>query len=247
MPKKGDNNVSLSQNTKMTNLDQNSKKKRKGSFKNIIILFLLLTIGVMAIYYNRDLINNFLATNFKQVPVLNKVFKLPSDPYFNQSKKALIENIKQRDTQIATLNDDIANLKEEISLLEKRITDLQEYEKNYDEFMKQKQMWDEEIAKTDPSLFIKQYEQMYPKNAEEVYKELKNQEIMTKQHKEYSKTIEQMDEKAAAQSLEILLKTDPELVKLVFNNMSSDKRAAILSEMKAESASQIIKLIYPES
>lgn len=245
MPKE-DNNVSLSQNSNRANLKKSSKKKRKIGFKGIIIMFLLLTIGVMAVYYNRDPINNFLAKNLKQVPVLNKVFKVPTEPYLNQSKQVLVETIKEKEQQITDLNNTIDQLKEEKLALERTITNLKEYEKNYNEFMKQKQAWDENIAKANPDLFIAQYEKMYPENAEEIYAQLKSDALTTKKHKEYAKTIEQMDEKVAAQSMEILLQTDPELVKIVFNSMSSEKRAAVLSAMKAENSSKVIKLIYPE-
>lgn len=245
MPKE-DNNVSLSQNSNIANLKKSNKKKRKKGFKGIIIMFLLLTIGVMAVYYNRDPINNFLANNLKQVPVLNKIFKVSTEPYLNQSKQVLVGTIKEKDQQILELDNIIARLEEEKLSLEKTITNLKEYEKNYNEFMKQKQTWDETIAKKNPDLFIAQYEKMYPENAEEVYAQLKGDELMTKKHKEYAKTIEQMDEKVAAESMEILLQTDPELVKIVFNSMNSEKRAAVLSAMKAESSSKVIKLIYPE-
>ena len=245
MPKE-DNNVSLSQNSNRANLKKSSKKKRKIGFKGIIIMFLLLTIGVMAVYYNRDPINNFLAKNLKQVPVLNKVFKVPTEPYLNQSKQVLVETIKEKDQQITDMNNTIAQLEEEKLSLERTITNLKEYEKNYNEFMKQKQAWDENIAKANSDLFIAQYEKMYPENAEKIYAQLKGDALTTKKHKEYAKTIEQMDEKVAAQSMEILLQTDPELVKIVFNSMSSEKRAAVLSAMKAENSSKVIKLIYPE-
>ncbi len=243
---KEENNVSSLQNKKTTDLQKSPKKKRKRDFKSTVIMFLLLMIGALAVYYNRDTINNLLAKNLRQVPVLNKIFKVSNDPFLNKSNKVLIQNINERDLQITELSNTITQLEEEILSLEKTITNLKEYEKNYNEFMKQKQTWDEDIAKTNPDLFITQYEKMYPKNAEEIYKQLKNDEITNKAHKEYAKTVEQMDEKVAAQSMEILLETDPELVKILFNSMSSDKRAAVLSAMKAENSSKIIKLIYPE-
>lgn len=54
-----------------------------------------------------------------------------------------------------------------------------------------------------------------------------------------------MDEERAAKALEKIVPTDPELVKLIFNGMQTERQGLVLSAMDSSIAAQTIKILSP--
>lgn len=172
-----------------------------------------------------------------------------SDPSQEEilSAEALSAKVQLQEQEIEKLKAEKTTLEASYSDLSQQNETLKQYETMYNEFLEQKEAWDEEIAKTNTDLFIDQFEKMYPDTATQIYTVLKGQKNLSNKQKQLSKTIEQMDEVQAAKALELLMTTDAELLQVIFEGMSTDRSALILSEMKSEVAAQVIKLIAPES
>ncbi len=226
---------------------EKSKKKRK-KWKGKIIFWILL-IGLIGVgYFFRKPINQFIASKVTQVPVLNKVFKVEDkvDPYANSSKQQLIKELESKKMEIEERDRQIALKQEENDILMDKIKNLQEYEAKYEDFMKQKEEWDAQIAQSDKNLFISQFEKMYPDTAAKLYEDIKIETVLTKEQKTFSSMVANMDEEQAAKALEELITTDPELIKQIINGMQPERKSLILSNMTAKNAALVIKLVSPK-
>lgn len=215
------------------------KKRRKKKWP-IIILFILIIAGIS--YFFRSPI----IQKMRSIPVINRFMSDPSQEEI-LSAEALSAKVQLQEQEIEKLKAEKTTLEASYSDLSQQNEALKQYETMYNEFLEQKEAWDEEIAKTNTDLFIDQFEKMYPDTATQIYTVLKGQKNLSNKQKQLSKTIEQMDEVQAAKALELLMTTDAELLQVIFEGMSTDRSALILSEMKSEVAAQVIKLIAPES
>lgn len=237
----------------MANKEENLKveltpktaKKRKKKKKLWVGIIAILLVSVV-VFINKDSINKQMAKLTKNVPILNEIFKLEGDPYINSSKEQLIAEVEGLKQQLEELNKEVEKGKSEQELLLQKIASLEVYEGRYTEFVEQKNKWDEEIAKTNPELFIEQFELTYPEQANQIYKELKQKQVLTKQQKQYTKVIEEMDEEQAAKALEEIIPTDSELVKFIFSGMQVEKQGRVLSAMNTSIAAQTIKILSPD-
>ena len=218
-------------------------KKKKGWLIPIIILIVLIAIGGI-FYLNRQKV----ASLVKDVPVLNLIFKekqISEDPYDALSSKMLKQKLKETEATLEAENLKVENLENEMVLLQEKIDALKKYEENYNTFIAQKKEWDGELAKSNPDLFIEQFESFYPEQAADLYLELKGKEVLSKEEKELAKTIGTMESEKAARTLEKLLATDTDLVKTLLKSMKSEEQAKILNEMEVNAAAQVVKLIGP--
>ena len=154
--------------------------------------------------------------------------------------------VASQEQELEKLNKEIETLKSTNEALNDKNKSLTEYETKYTDFMAQKAAWDESVARTNPDLFIEQFETVYPEVAERIYKTLKGEKVVSDKQKQLATTIGQMDEAQAAGALEVLISTDSELVQSIFEGMATDQRATILSAMSEQSAAQVIKLISPD-
>lgn len=130
-----------------------SKKKRKKKKGPLIVFIVILLVGI-GVFMNKGIINRQLAKWTKDIPVVNDFFKVEEDPNMNFSKEELSNKIKEFEGQVKGLNEEIEKGKSEQKLLLQKIESLEVYEGRYEEFVNQKNKWDEEIAKTNPQLFI---------------------------------------------------------------------------------------------
>ncbi|ONI37740.1 hypothetical protein AN639_08990 [Candidatus Epulonipiscium fishelsonii] len=226
------------------------EKKKKSKFKKFLF-FVIFWGGVgTGIYLNWDIINPIVAPRVENIPYLNKIFVIPVDetvdPYTLIPHEKLVEQLKAAEAQILTKEEEITALNQVEMDLRNRITGLQEYESNYEAFLEEKLMWSAEIAMENPSLFIEQYESMYPEDASRIYEALKGEAVLSKEQQEHAEIVAEMEEGQAAAMLELLLQADINLVKVIMENMDLDKQSAILSAMTTENAAQIVRLISPE-
>lgn len=217
-------------------------KKKKTSLVAIVITVLVLIIIGLLIKYR---FYNSIASQVKDIPGLNKIFVLDDNPYMNLTKEELIKEIEILKAKVNSLElEKEGQAKEKEQLLQK-IDGLSEYEQNYTQFVLDKNAWDAQIAQSNPTLYIQHFEKIYPDQANQIYKELKQKEVLTKEQREYAKVIGEMDEEQAALALEKIIPTDPELIKIIFDGMERERQALILSSMTTQSAAQVIKIISP--
>ena len=216
------------------------QKPKKGK-RFITILVIIVIVGGLGFIFRKP-INNFLGKTLGGVPIIGSLFKVEEEKL---SYNELESKLTATELEANTLKSKVESYEDEIKALEEKVKTLEQYEKNYSSFLTQKEAWDEKVANTNKDLFIEQFEQIYPDTAEKIYAELKGKSTMSKEQKAYANTIGQMDSQQAAKALEILLGTDPELIKMIFANMGQEQKAAILENMTSESAAQAMKLISP--
>lgn len=216
--------------------DKNNPGKKKKKWP-ILLSSIILLAGL--IYLFRE-------------PIIEKASSLPvignlsAKKEEQQSIETLKKDLTRQEQELGQLKQELAALQETNESLRLKNDGLKQYEAMYTDFMKQKEEWDEEIAKTSPDLFIEQFEQVYPDTAERIYRILKGEEILNDEQRRLASTIAAMEADAAAAAVEQLLKTDAHLVNMIFESMSKDAAAAVLNEISAPSAAQIIKLISPD-
>lgn len=216
-------------------------KKRKKKKWPLILIFLVI-VGGIVFFFKEPILNGL-----SRLPVVGKfVPTLESEGDEDISPEELKVKVETQAREIERLEAEVESLENTNKVLDEKNKDLTQYELMYTDFMDQKAAWDEAVAKTNPELFIQQFETVYPDVAERIYQTLKTDEIFSDEQKKLSATISQMDETQAAAALEILLSTDSELVQSIFEGMGTDKKALILSSMTEKTAAQVIKLISPE-
>lgn len=215
------------------------KKRKKKKWLFIGLIFIIL---VAAGFIFRQPLINFLRT----IPVVGKLVPSTADSESALSKEELLIQYEKQKQDILTLEEKINVLEETNKDLQTRNVTLKEYENKYEDFLKQKEAWDQSIAENNPELFIEQFEKIYPETAAELYKTLKGEAINTKEQQALAKAVGEMDEDQAAKALEVLLTTDSELVQTIMKEMKDEKKSLILSSMTSQGAATVIKLISPE-
>ena len=214
------------------------KKKKKKKWP--IILIIILILAALIFFFRKPIINII-----GEIPFVGEfVPKIEEEENLSAEELRIKANTQEK--EIEELKSQLLELQRNKEALEAKNKSLQQYESMYTDFMKQKNEWDAELAKTNPDLFIEQFEKMYPDNAQQIYATLKGKKNLTNKQKQVATTVGNMEEDKAAAALEKLLATDPELIQVIFEGMPKDSQAAILSEMTSEAAAQVIKLISPD-
>ena len=216
-------------------------KKRKKKKWPLFIVFLLI-VGTVYFFFKEPILNGL-----SKVPVIGNYIPVPeTDGEENLSVAELKVKVDTQAHEIERLKSQVEGLESTNAELDEKNKDLAQYESMYTDFMNQKAAWDENVAKTNPELFIDQFETIYPEIAERIYQSLKHEQILSDEQKRLSATIGQMDEDQAAAALELLISTDPELIQSIFEGMNTDRKALVLSAMSSKGAAQVIKLISPD-
>lgn len=149
--------------------------------------------------------------------------------------------------QVDELAAENAGLKERIALLERISNELGQTAEIYKDFeLKQqtlrqaKEDFDQLVAKNDPAAFSTFFEQVNPDTAAVIYREIMTEEKRVEQIKQHAATYEVMNGAKAAAILEELVITDSDLVFLILKNISEEKRAEILGEMRPKYAARVL-------
>lgn len=217
-------------------------KKKKKKKKWLIILILIVIIGASGYFFRKPILQGL-----RKVPFVGKFIPNPDENVVEElSPEELKVKVNVQEQEIERLTQEVEKLKNTNKELTDKNSSLAQYESMYNDFVDQKTKWDEEVAKTNPELFLEQFETVYPDVAERIYKALKGEKMLSDEQKKVSSTIAQMDEEQAAKVLELLVSTDAELVKSIFLGMNTDRKALILSSMSEQGAAQVIKLISPD-
>ncbi|MHC1750484.1 MAG: hypothetical protein AB9856_19615 [Cellulosilyticaceae bacterium] len=218
-------------------------KKKKKTWLWIVLIFVI--IGGLIFFLKKPIVK-VLDKATKGIPSINKVFNKPTGPYDGLTKEDALGLLEEAQAQKTTLEKQLEEEKKQITVLNSKIDSLKQYEERYSAFEKQKAEWDEQIAKTNPQLFIEQYEKMNPENAEKLYSDISKQKTFSKAQKELATTVGEMEEEQAAKALEEVVKTDKELVKMIFGGMALERRSVVLSAMDSKIAAEVIKILSPD-
>lgn len=230
-------NMQIEEEDVTTPLVPKKRKKKKWP----ILMIVLLIIGGVLFFFKEPILNGL-----SKVPVIGRFIPVEEEKE-NLSAEELKVKVDTQTHEIERLKAQVESLENDKVALEEKNKDLSQYESMYTDFMNQKATWDETVAKSNPELFIEQFETFYPEVAERIYQGLKGEQILSDEQKKLSATIGQMDEDQAAAALELLIPTDPELIQAIFAGMGTDRRALILSAMTEQGAAQVIKLISPDA
>lgn len=141
-------------------------RKRKKKKWPLMMLFILVVVGIS--YYFRVPILNTLGN----VPVIGQFIPDASNAK-TLSNEALNVKVKSQEQEIERLKAEKEILETSNTALRSQNENLKQYESMYTDFFAQKEAWDEEIAKTNPELFIDQFESVYLDTAERIYNTLK--------------------------------------------------------------------------
>ena len=231
---KGNNSNDKSQNSQ--GLERPKKKKGRVA----ILLIIALVIVATGIIFKKPLLDMI-----SSIPVVGELVPKIDDEEQEISKEELLKDNKKKEADITRLQGEIDKLKDSNEDLRGKNEILAKYEKEQENFLKQKNDWDKNIANQNEKLFIDQFELMYPATAEEIYIVLKGNEILSKEKQQVSNAIGEMDPDQAAKAIEVLLATDVDLVKNIMLEMKREQKSEILESMTSEGAATVIKLIYP--
>lgn len=217
-------------------IENQPNKKRGRLFKLIIagiIFIIILSISVAILGFNvGNIRDKYLRPGLERIPIINNL--LPP-----------LEEEQIQEQPVDEKQQTIDSLTAEIEELNKEISRLKEFEQAQLEFKAEKEEFDKMIALNDPKAYSNFYETISPENAEELYKQAINQEVVDKEFKDYIQTFENMKKDAAATILEELIITDMDLVITILNNLSSKKRSEILSAMDPQNAASCSRLLSP--
>lgn len=204
---------------------------KKGKFIGAIIFALILAILVAILGFNAGGIRDkYLRKPLEKIPIIKNL--LPPI----KKDESIEEEISEDEKAINSLTEEIKNLKTEIDRLKT-------FELSQNQFKIDKEKFDKLIALNDPKAYSTFYESISPENAEKLYKEAVVKANLDKDFKEYISTFENMKKDAASKILEELILTDTDLVITILENLTSVKRAEILSTMDSKNAATATKLL----
>ena len=218
-------------------IENEPNKKGSGCLVKLIIagiiFIIIVSIPIAIIGFNvGNIRDRYLRPGLERIPIINNL--LPP-----------LEEEQIEEQPVDEQQQTIDSLTAEIEELNKEIARLREFEQTQLEFRAEKEEFDRMIALNDPQAYANFYESISPENAEELYKQAINQEVMDKEFKDYIQTFETMKKDAATTILEELIITDMDLVITILDNLSSKKRSEILGAMDPQNAASCSRLLSP--
>ena len=172
--------------------------------------------------------------------------KSEASPYSSMSEalaeiKKLQEQVdedkKSRDAKTAEIADRQA-----------KVEQLQSYKDDVDKFEEEKEKFYNEVVFSDEAPDINEYRKYYesiePDNAEQIYRQIIEQQQADTKIQEYATTYSTMDSSEAAAIFDTMSK-NLKLVSKILNAMSVEERSEILSQMDKENAARLTEIMAP--
>lgn len=229
------------------------KRKKGGKGKIIFLIILILIAGIAVAIFGFNVFNlrdEYVYPALRGVPVIGGLIpeeeNAQEDEYSGLTREQLIVQNKKLASEKKGLEEDNKTLSDRIAENDKEITRLKEFEANQTKFQSEKAEFDQRIAENDLTAYKDYYESIYPENADSIYREIVTQEAANKEIKQYVQTFENMKKDAAAKVLEEMIGTDMDLVVRILNNISAEKRGAILGAMDSANAAAAAKQMAPD-
>jgi len=234
--------------------ESKGKGKKKKIVKILILLILFLSIiggAVAVLVFNVfDIRDTYLRSFLEEIPIVNTMLPpleaIPENVVTQMSNAELTAALEELQNQLDIQEFEISHLSEINSIQSAEIVRLQEIEDNQLQFRADQEAFDRMIAENNPDAFMAFFESMDPENAEILYNEAVTTAYRSAEVREFISTIESMDRRRAALTLEDMMETELDLVVAVMSHMNVAQRAIILNSMSTEHTAVILTMLAPE-
>ena len=247
---------------KQQELEDDTEESSGGSKVALVFVTLIIIIiwlAILALLVKMD-VGGFgstvLAPVLKDVPYINKILPATDESelgtedteYPYQTLDEAVAYIKELELELQTAQEGSSENSAYVAQLESEVAKLQQYEQNEADFENEKAQFYEEVVFNDKAPDISEYQKYYeiidPANAEELYKEVVQQEQTSQELTDYVSTYSQMKPKEAAAIFDTM--TDNlELVAKILNQMDRQSAANILGKMDSQTAAKVSELMEP--
>ena len=247
---------------KQQELEDDTEESSGGSTVALVFVTLIIIIiwlAILALLVKMD-VGGFgstvLAPVLKDVPYINKILPATDESelgtedteYPYQTLDEAVAYIKELELELQTAQEGSSENSAYVAQLESEVAKLQQYEQNEADFENEKAQFYEEVVFNDKAPDISEYQKYYesidPANAEELYKEVVQQEQTSQELTDYVSTYSQMKPKEAAAIFDTM--TDNlELVAKILNQMDRQSAANILGKMDSQTAAKVSELMEP--
>lgn len=227
-------------------------------FVTLMIIVIWIAILVVLIHFD---VGGFGSTVMqpilKDVPYVNKILPKTEEEETKtkEDSKYPYKTVDEAVAYIKELEKELADAKESNSENDAYVADLEaqaaqwkEYKDNEQKFEEEKAKFYKEVVFSDQAPDINEYKKYYesidPQNAENLYKQVVEQQEKDDDMSDYVKAYSQMKPKQAAAIFDTM--TDNlELVAKILSAMKADARGDILGNMKTDTAAKVTKLMEP--
>lgn len=226
----------------------------------VTLMIIVIWLAILAVLIHFD-VGGFGSTVMqpilKDVPYVNKI--LPNteeeETKTKEDSKYPYKTVDEAVAYIKELEKELADAKESNSENDAYVADLEaqaaqwkEYKENEQKFEEEKAKFYKEVVFSDQAPDINEYKKYYesidPQNAENLYKQVVEQQEKDDDMSDYVKAYSQMKPKQAAAIFDTM--TDNlELVAKILSAMKADARGDILGNMKTDTAAKVTKLMEP--
>ena len=248
---------------KQQELEDDTEESSGGSKVALVFVTLIIIIiwlAILALLVKMD-VGGFgstvLAPILKDVPYINKILPATDErgcggsedtEYPYQTLDEAVAYIKELELELQTAQEGSSENSAYVAQPESEVAKPQPYEQNEADFENEKAQFYEEVVFNDKAPDISEYQKYYesidPANAEELYKEVVQQEQTSQELTDYVSTYSQMKPKEAAAIFDTM--TDNlELVAKILNQMDRQSAANILGKMDSQTAAKVSELMEP--
>lgn len=226
----------------------------------VTLMIIVIWIAILAVLIHFD-VGGFGSTVMqpilKDVPYVNKILPKTEEEETKtkEDSKYPYKTVDEAVAYIKELEKELADAKESNSENDAYVADLEaqaaqwkEYKDNEQKFEEEKAKFCKEVVFSDQAPDINEYKKYYesidPQNAENLYKQVVEQQEKDDDMSDYVKAYSQMKPKQAAAIFDTM--TDNlELVAKILSAMKADARGDILGNMKTDTAAKVTKLMEP--
>ena len=226
----------------------------------VTLMIIVIWIAILAVLIHFD-VGGFGSTVMqpilKDVPYVNKILPKTEEKETKtkEDSKYPYKTVDEAVAYIKELEKELADAKESNSENDAYVADLEaqaaqwkEYKENEQKFEEEKAKFYKEVVFSDQAPDINEYKKYYesidPQNAENLYKQVVEQQEKDDDMSDYVKAYSQMKPKQAAAIFDTM--TDNlELVAKILSAMKADARGDILGNMKTDTAAKVTKLMEP--
>lgn len=243
-------------------LELGEQENKKGVGSKIIAAIIVLAIVIAWLAFFAVLIkldvggfgSSILRPLLKDVPVINKVLPAVSEEqlayendYPYSTLEDAIERIKELETENASLTESNDSDTQKIAELQAEVDRLKVFEDNQTAFEERVKEFDENVVFAEEAPDIEEYKTYYesinPTTAEEIYRQVVEQEQLSESVKEKATIYAKMKPAAAASILETMT-ADIDLVAEMLLTMNASQSSSILAEMDPTAAAKITKKMF---
>ena len=226
----------------------------------VTLMIIVIWIAILAVLIHFD-VGGFGSTVMqpilKDVPYVNKILPKTEEEETKtkEDSKYPYKTVDEAVAYIKELEKELADAKESNSENDAYVADLEaqaaqwkEYKDNEQKFEEEKAKFYKEVVFSDQAPDINEYKKYYesidPQNAENLYKQVVEQQEKDDDMSDYVKAYSQMKPKQAAAIFDTM--TDNlKLVAQILDGMDADSRAAILGKMTSDTAAKVTEIMKP--